>query len=163
MKPAILSLNGGSSSLKFTLYAVSADGEHRMASGATEETGEEGRFWLYGSDGRALVEEERKFSNPGEAIKKIFDALGDNQFPVPDAVGHRIVHGGPCFSNPVKIDASVVNTLRQLVPFAPLHLPSEIQIIESVASLSPDLPQVACFDTAFHRRIPEAAQHFAIP
>src|SRR6185312_5352500 len=79
------------------------------------------------------------------------------------AVGHRVVHGGPDFAAPVRIDAKVLGALRGLVPFAPLHLPAEIKVIEAVAERWKDVPQVACFDTAFHRTLSEVAQRYALP
>jgi acetate kinase len=79
------------------------------------------------------------------------------------AAGHRIVHGGPKFTAPQLIDAQLKQALKELIPFAPLHLPSQIAMIEAVEAHFPDLPQVACFDTAFHSRMPEEAQRFALP
>ncbi len=79
------------------------------------------------------------------------------------AAGHRIVHGGPKFTAPQLIDEKMKEALKDLTPFAPLHLPSQVAMIEAVAEHFPDLPQVACFDTAFHSRMPEVAQRFALP
>jgi acetate kinase len=84
-------------------------------------------------------------------------------FPQPAAIGHRLVHGGPEHAAPERVTPQLVTALRRLVAFAPLHLPSEIQGIEAVAAHFPGLPQVACFDTAFHRRLPELAQRFPLP
>ena len=81
----------------------------------------------------------------------------------PDAVGHRIVHGGPHFDGPVRIGDAVLAELRRLVPFAPLHLPPEIDTVEDAAARFPDATQVACFDTAFHRRLPELAERLPLP
>ena len=83
--------------------------------------------------------------------------------PHPDAVGHRLVHGGPHHAAPERITDTLFNELRSLIPFAPLHLPDEIAGIEAVTSHFSSLPQVACFDTAFHRSMPEVAQRFALP
>jgi acetate kinase len=80
-----------------------------------------------------------------------------------EAAGHRVVHGGPRFTQPQRIDAKLIEELKALVPFAPLHLPSQIALIEAIAAHYPDLPQVACFDTAFHSRMPEVARRFALP
>ena len=90
-------------------------------------------------------------------------AAKDLGFPPPVAVGHRVVHGGPDHTAPERVDALLLAALRRLVAFAPLHLPSAIQGIEAVAARFPGLPQVACFDTAFHRRMPEVAQRFPLP
>jgi acetate kinase len=85
------------------------------------------------------------------------------RLPHPDAVGHRLVHGGPHHAVPERVTDALFNELRSLIPFAPLHLPDEIAGIEAVSSNFPKLPQVACFDTAFHRSMPEVAQRFALP
>src|SRR4029078_402589 len=78
------------------------------------------------------------------------------------AVGHRIVHGGPCYSRSERVSDALILELRRLISFAPLHRPSAIAGIEAVAERFPGLPQVACFDTAFHRRMPAVAQRFPI-
>jgi acetate kinase len=80
-----------------------------------------------------------------------------------DAVGHRIVHGGPEHLQPERIDDMLIAALRQAIPFAPLHLPGELALIEEVSKQNPNLPQVACFDTAFHARMPEIARRLALP
>jgi acetate kinase len=80
-----------------------------------------------------------------------------------DVVGHRIVHGGPDRDGPALVDGPLLDELRRLVPFAPLHLPPEIDAIEDIARRLPGVPQVACFDTAFHRRLPAVAQHLPLP
>ena len=80
-----------------------------------------------------------------------------------EAVGHRLVHGGADHIAPEQVEAQLLENLRWLVPYAPLHLPAAIQGIEAVTARFPQLPQVACFDTAFHRRMPELAQRFPLP
>jgi acetate kinase len=85
------------------------------------------------------------------------------ELPHPDAVGHRLVHAGPDHGAPERITDKLFNELGSLIPFAPLHLPDEIAGIEVVTSNFPSLPQVACFDTAFHRSTPEVAQRVAFP
>src|SRR4029078_11778878 len=79
------------------------------------------------------------------------------------AVGHRIVHGGPCYSRSERVSDALILELRRLISFAPLHRPSAIAGIEAVAERFPDVPQVACFDTAFHRRMPAVAQRLPVP
>ena len=78
-------------------------------------------------------------------------------------VGHRVVHGGPAHDGPALVDDRLLAELRALVPFAPLHLPAQIEALEATARRLPDVPQVACFDTAFHRRMPEVAQRLPLP
>src|SRR3984893_11473833 len=85
------------------------------------------------------------------------------KYATPSAIGHRVVNGGSHYAAPQKITPQVLTDLRNLIPFAPLHLPAEIKIMELVAAHLPQIPQVACFDTAFHRRLPELAQRFPLP
>lgn len=93
----------------------------------------------------------------------MMEELKRGNYTAPSAIGHRVVNGGPHYAAPQKITSRVLTDLRNLVPLAPLHLPAEIKIIERVASQLPQIPQVACFDTAFHRRLPELAQRFPLP
>jgi acetate kinase len=163
MEQTILSLNGGSSSLKFAVYRLSGTAEERMFSGAVEAIGQpSGKAWLRGGD-KTLQEETGKFPDHTAAMKKMFAGLREQGVEKLAAAGHRIVHGGPKFTAPQLIDAQLKQALKELIPFAPLHLPSQIAMIEAVEAHFPDLPQVACFDTAFHSRMPEEAQRFALP
>lgn len=163
MEQTILCLNGGSSSLKFAVYGISGVGEERVFSGAIEAIGAEGgRAWLRAGD-NILSDEKGSFPDYAEAVKTMFAALKAQGVPKLAAAGHRIVHGGPKFTAPQRIDDGLKAALHELIPFAPLHLPSQLAMIEAVAAHFPDLPQVACFDTAFHSRMPEIAQRFALP
>ena len=142
----ILCLNAGSSSLKFALYELGGR-EVALATGTVEKTRDSGTRV---SDGRA-------------AIETALAALDPHALPAPDAVGHRVVHGGPLHRAPERVDARLLQALKALVPFAPLHLPAELEAIEAVARRFPHLPQVVCFDTAFHRDMPEVAQRLPLP
>jgi acetate kinase len=162
-KHVILCLNSGSSSLKFALYRLGDGEEVRLAHGAAERIGlAGGHLWLRGTDNEALVDVDRDFPDHTAAAEGIAAAAKGLGFPPPEAVGHRVVHGGPEHTAPERVDAQLLAELRRLVAFAPLHLPSAIQGIEAVAARFPGLPQVACFDTAFHRRMPEVAQRFPL-
>jgi acetate kinase len=163
MADRLLCLNSGSSSLKFAVYRLG--GDERLARGAAEHIGSaHGRFWLQCS-GEPATMEERAEAVPGhaEALRRVFDALAAHGLESPAAVGHRVVHGGADYTAARPVDATLVAALRALVPLARLHLPSEIAIIEAVTEQLPGVPQVACFDTAFHRAMPERAQRFALP
>ena len=133
----IRALNCGSSSLKYAAF----EGERRIRSGAVEGIGVPGGHATH-----------------AEAVHAALAAL-----PAPAAVGHRLVHGGPDLLEPVLIDGRVLRKLREAVPFAPLHLPAAIGAIEAVAERAPGTPQVACFDTSFHRTLPEVARRFPLP
>lgn len=163
MEQTFLSLNGGSSSLKFAVYRLGDAAEEKSFSGAVEAIGQpSGKVWLRRGD-KALQEESGKFPDHTAAMKRMFAALREQGVEKLAAAGHRIVHGGPKFTAPQLIDAQLKEDLKELIPFAPLHLPSQVAMIEAVEKHFPDLPQVACFDTAFHSRLPEVAQRFALP
>jgi acetate kinase len=161
---AILCLNSGSSSLKFALYHLGEQTEVPLADGAVERIGlDGGHLWLRGADHVPLREQHGDFASHVEAVEAAFAAAQGLGLPRPAAVGHRVVHGGSEYTAPARVEPRLLTTLRQLIAFAPLHLPGALQGIEAVAARFPDLPQVACFDTAFHRRMPEVAQRFPLP
>ncbi len=171
----VLCLNVGSSSLKIALQA----GEERLAQGAVERVGQDrGRFWLRG--GAPAVEGRAGFSGDGRSSKGAAfdreDRIPDHAAAVqtalaaldaadlhPQAVAHRLVHGGPVHHAPALIDGALLDSLRELVDFAPLHLPAEIAVIDAVMRHYPELPQVACFDTHFHWELPEVARRLPLP
>jgi acetate kinase len=161
----VLCLNSGSSSVKFALYSMGEGDETLLGRGAVERIGlRGGSLWLRDIGKDSLSESEGIFfKDHAGAVSAAFGALDKLGLPAPDAVGHRIVHGGAEHTAPAVVDAVLLEKLRGLVPFAPLHLPGEIQGIEAVAARYPRLMQVACFDTAFHRGMPEAAQRFPLP
>jgi acetate kinase len=160
--PIILSLNSGSSSLKFALYRLGVEAETLLAAGAVERIGLPGGH-LWRRNKEDLTDTQRDFSNHSEAVQATFAALQQLHLPQPAAVGHRVVHGGPEHVAPERVTPQLMTSLRQLIAFAPLHLPSELQGVEAVTARFPDLPQVVCFDTAFHRRMPELTQRFPLP
>ena len=136
----ILALNGGSSSLKFAAFSVGDGGEtEALARGAIE-----------------------RVSDPEAAVPRVFETLTARGIEL-DAAGHRIVHGGPNHIEPARIDDELIASLREATPFAPLHLPGEIALIDAVRKEHPALPQVACFDTSFHTRMPLLAKRLPLP
>jgi acetate kinase len=167
MKPAnphILTINGGSSSIKFALFEA-GDPLRRILEGGIERIGlPEATLRVKG------LNPSDNFSQPvaapdhtvavGALMDWIEKRLGRDALT---AVGHRVVHGGPKYSNPQLITKEMVEDLRQLTPFDPEHLPEEILLTEAFHRRFPDLPQVACFDTAFHRDLPRVAQLLPIP
>jgi acetate kinase len=162
--PAVLCLNSGSSSLKFALVLISEDGESKLAAGSVEGIGlERGRLQIRQRDGGALIDDRTHIRDADDAIERAFDALASARLRAPDAVGHRLVHGGDRYNGPVRIDDATLTALRQLSPFAPLHMPVELRAIEATRARYPALPQVACFDTAFHRGLPERARRLPLP
>jgi acetate kinase len=167
MADAILVLNAGSSSLKFSAFATGAGELTPMFSGQVEGLNTAPKFTardaLGANIGSQSWDEGPGFGH-GEAIAYLVDFLqGRRGADKLVAVGHRVVHGGVAFPQPVRVEPEVIAALAKLSPLAPLHQPHNLKAIELVAQMRPDLPQVACFDTAFHRAQPEVAQAFALP
>ena len=162
----LLILNAGSSSLKFGVYAVDGGAAPRLLHrGAVEEIGRHGRFRiLHTADPAAREDRDLVVRDHHAALGLVLDwleARGPGLALV--AAGHRVVHGGPRFSGPVRVDRAVLEALAELVPLSPLHQPHNLSAIHALVRLRPDLPQVACFDTAFHHTLPPVAQAFALP
>lgn len=168
MADAILVLNAGSSSLKFTGFILDGGTLKPRVSGKIEELSGAARFSAQDADGKAAGERAWDAANaPGHegALDFLLDWLRDYAGEEANliGIGHRVVHGGEAYSAPVRIDGKVMTTLRTFVPLAPLHQPHNLLPIEVLAKLRPDLPQIACFDTAFHATAPAIAQAFALP
>ena len=161
----ILVLNAGSSSLKFQLLAANA-GLDRQVRGQIDGIGVHPRLRATGADGAVLVDRTWEAAElpdlpaATEALRGWLSGLGGVELR---AVGHRVVHGGPDFDRPVRVDADILARLTALEPLAPLHQPHNLAAIRVVAAIDPDLPQVACFDTAFHRGHPEHTDCYALP
>lgn len=163
MKRHILCINSGSSSIKFALYAAGDGEEAALASGAVERIGQSaGRIWLQ-RDGQGRIDRADRFPDQRGALQAILEALQEAGCVAPDGVGHRVVSGGPRYLEHCRIDADFLQHIREYLRFAPLHLPAEIAAIEALQAAWPDIPQVACFDTAFHRTIPEVASRLPLP
>jgi acetate kinase len=159
----ILCLNGGSSSLKLALWRVGKD-EVRVGVGAVENIARGGgRLWLRDSTGEQVAEQSADFQDPQMAAEALLAALAAQAWSAFDAVGHRLVHGGAQHVGPARVDDALMVELRALVPFAPLHLPAELSLVEALRERAPHVPQVVCFDTAFHRRLPAVAQLLPLP
>lgn len=167
----LLTLNAGSSSLKFALFEVSPSlAETPALSGQIEGIGINAMLHAKAADGSRYAEAIARPDNDSlEAHhEQALDALlgwlrGHNAQMDIVAAGHRIVHGGPSYSAPMRLDASVLETLAGYIPLAPLHQPHNLRAVHAIARLMPDLPQVGCFDTAFHRTQADVAQAFALP
>jgi len=164
---AVLVLNAGSSSVKFSLYADARDDARPRLHGQIE--GLHGSPTFVVKDAQDSVVHEEKWGDAsafshGDAVTHLFEFLNHELATARlAAVGHRVVHGGRDFSKPVRVDQNVLTALERLIPLAPLHQPNNIALMRVVATREPSLPQVACFDTAFHRTQPPVAQAFALP
>jgi acetate kinase len=160
----ILALNCGSSSLKFGLYRASASRTELLLTGEAESIGDQaGRFHARDSRNQALPSDALPIANQRDAIIRIGQLLTDSQMPPPDAIGHRIVHGGPKLRQHCPIDDAVLAQLEAATAFAPLHTPAALSVIRFAQEHFPGLPQLACFDTTFHADLPDVARVLPIP
>lgn len=164
---AILIVNAGSSSLKFQVFDAGTSEERGYSvKGQIDGVGTRPRLIATSGDKTTLI--ERNFA-PQEipdlpaAIQQAGAWLRETQNVTLVSVGHRVVHGGPDFDRPVRVDRAVIASLERYIPLAPLHQPHNLAPIRSLLERRPDLPQVACFDTAFHRNHDPLADHYALP
>jgi acetate kinase len=162
-EPLIGVINAGSSSLKFSFY----EGEQRLLTGQVDGIGVHPKASASGPDGEPIAPPElvgRPATVPSELLPAIIPwARGQLSERRLAALGHRVVHGGMHYSRPARVTPELLAELEALVPLAPLHEPHNLAPIKLALQLNPDLPQVACFDTAFHRTAPEVEQAFALP
>ena len=161
-KQHILTINGGSSSIKFALFE-STESLKRILAGGIERIGLPDAMW----HAKGVSQDDnfsRSVTAPDHSIAVgiLMDWI-DERSDALAAVGHRVVHGGPKYSEPQRITAPMVEELHNLNPFDPEHLPEEILLTEAFHHRFPNLPQVACFDTAFHHDLPQVARLLPIP
>ena len=166
MREPILVINAGSSSVKFSILEIGSDSALTLgAHGQVEGIGTAPHLGVTSGRGERLADEPVAAGDHHGAIAAIHDwfaaHVGSEASFV--GVGHRIVHGGTAYASPVLIDDDVMCALDALVPLAPLHQPHNLAAIRAISAIAPKLPQVACFDTAFHRTQPRVAQEFALP
>jgi acetate kinase len=160
----ILTINSGSSSVKLALYHMGPS-EMLVLSGKIDRIGLAGsHLEMKDADGKVMTRRELSLPNHETALKVLLDWLqGHIHRQRLDAVGHRLVHGGVKYTHPHMVTPELLASLRDLIPLAPEHLPQEVRTIEAVQQLYPALKQVACFDTAFHRQMPDLAQMYGLP
>jgi acetate kinase len=162
----ILVVNAGSSSVKFQVFAAQGTKLDRLLKGQMDGIGTRPRLHARGADGASLIDKSYtpvEVDDPKAALDAVGAWLRETQNLHPVAVGHRIAHGGPDYYRPVLIDREVLGRLERYVPLAPLHQPNNLAPVRSILTRMPGLPQVACFDTSFHRGHPALADHYAIP
>lgn len=160
MKTNIVTLNSGSSSLKFSVF--DANDLSLNFYGQVSNITKNPSLTIKNSDNREVFCRKDFESGHDIATKLLYDWIQSNIQNI-IAVGHRIVHGGRNFSKAVKITPKILDELKALIPLAPLHQPSSISIIEIFSKLYPKIPQIACFDTSFHSTQLETQRHFALP
>jgi acetate kinase len=164
---SILVANAGSSSVKFQIFGIDAGGRlTRQVKGQMDGVGSQPRLHVAAVDGTVMVDrtyESVAVADVAGALSTAGAWLRDELKIDPIAIGHRVVHGGPDYDKPVRVDRHVLARLERYVSLAPLHQPYNLAPIRSVLARRPELPQVACFDTAFHRGHDAVADHYAIP
>ncbi|MCW8945226.1 MAG: acetate kinase [Sedimenticola sp.] len=166
---SILVINAGSSSIKYQLFDMPS--QQVLSSGLVDRIGESQSLhrhqWLDNNSNRQSHEVTVQISDHHQALEKVvaqltqrgtLDSLDDLT-----AIGHRVVHGGEAFKQPVMITAEVIDAIKAMIPLAPLHNPANLEGIEVSQTLCPKVPQVAVFDTAFHQTMPAHAFHYAVP
>ena len=171
--PAILTINAGSSSIKFALFPLGEPGQLMPSQpemvGQIDGIGAVPHLKAKNSAGRLLDDIDLQLPGPADSQHKSALAFLVEWLHQHEAgwqivgVGHRVVHGGKLFSAPTVLSASTVETLRSFTPLAPLHQPHNLAGVDALTAALPGTPQVACFDTAFHRSQPDVAQTFALP
>ena len=164
MAERIAVINAGSSSIKFALFE--GEEEQLLFRGQIENIGVAPKLTAEDPDGKKVVENEWQAAelDHGKATRVILEtAIGLLGGKHVAGVGHRVVHGGTTFTEPTVVTRNVIASLKELCPLAPLHQPHNLAAIEAIQSAAPHIPQVACFDTAFHQSQPHIAQAFALP
>jgi acetate kinase len=163
---AILVVNAGSSSLKFQIFEMTDAGLKRCIRGQIDGIGSRPRLVASGADGAVLV--DRRYAT--ETVDHLPAAIAEARTWLQTlegftlrAIGHRVVHGGPNFAKPILIDHDVLDTLATFQELAPLHQPNNLAPIRLAMEINPDVPQVACFDTAFHRGHAPHTDCYALP
>lgn len=160
---SILVINTGSSSLKFGLYAEQNGAETVQFDGLADGIGQEaGTLQVKDAQGRTVRSEQLNFASRHDALAHAAAWLRELSPGKPIAVGHRVVHGGPRLTQHQRITPAVVSELKACIHFAPLHIPMALQLIEEAERTYPDVPQFACFDTAFHCTMPDIAKRFPL-
>lgn len=165
-RPLVLAVNSGSSSLKFAVYecaAIHSEPRLLLSGGATGIGRPNGALEVKHACGSTRLNRAYRFASQSQALRQIFEILVCELGDTPAAVGHRLVHGGPRLRQHQPITPEMLNKLEAAVHFAPLHIPPALKLIRDMEQLLPDVPQYACFDTAFHRTMPEAVRRFALP
>jgi len=160
----ILAINSGSSTLKFGLFTEGAGEERALAKGSADGIGKDaGKLEILDAGDKSLYSDQTPIGSQQVALSRITDELKRLGFPEPVAIGHRIVHGGPRLRDHVRITPDVIAALEASVHFAPVHIPTSLELIRHTETIYSHLAQFACFDTAFHKTLPEKAYHYPLP
>ncbi len=164
MATRILTINTGSSSLKAGLYRIDRTETLEVAATAERIGKDGGRLRIADASGASLLDRADRLSDHAAAVRALLDWLRDQgRDRGLVAIGHRIVHGGAWYREPRQVEPQVIEELARLIPIDPEHLPQAIDAVRAVGAAYPEVPQVACFDTAFHARMPRIARIYALP
>ena len=159
----VLVLNSGSSSIKFSIYEAGDGRRERLFEGAVDGIAtDQGKFWIKDASGKNFVDDAPELPNRSVAFKLVADAL-HSDFPSPQAIGHRVVSGGPTVEENQRITPELIDEIESYTAFAPLHTPIAVYIMREALRLFPGVPNFAILDTWFHRTMPQVASHMPIP
>ena len=160
----MLVLNSGSSSIKFSVYEASNGDRSKLHEGAVDGIGTDlGKFWIKDAAEKKLVDQTPPLPTRAAAFKLVADALHSGDFPVPAAIGHRMVSGGPTVLENQLITPELIDEMERYTAFAPLHTPTAVYMMREALRLFPGVPNFVCLDTYFHRTMPEVTKHMPIP
>jgi acetate kinase len=164
----VLVLNSGSSSIKFSIYEAAGAEREKLFEGAVDGIGtgaesDQGKYWIKDALGKKLMDETPALPNRAVAFKLAADALKSGQFPAPEAIGHRMVSGGPTVLENQRITPQLIDEMERYTAFAPLHTPIAVYIMREALRLFPGIPNFVCLDSYFHRTMPQVAMHMPIP
>src|SRR5215831_9938949 len=164
---SVLVVNAGSSSVKFQVFGIGETSEpKRLIKGQFDGVGSRPRLRAEGAEKKNLIDQTYTNEQVPDVITALHTTgawLRETQKLNVVGVGHRVVHGGPSYDRPIVIDKDVLSTLEKYTSLAPLHQPNNLAPIRAILARSPEIPQVACFDTAFHRGHSALVDHYAIP
>ncbi len=164
MNKLILVINSGSSSIKFSLFACDKQGLNLYYHGQIQDLYESPQINIFNASQAQVLNQVITTQGHEAGLKILFNWLDDLSDSITlAAVGHRVVHGGTFFSNPTLITDDVMQKIASLIPLAPLHQPHNLEAIKIISQLYPDLAQISCFDTTFHRTQKRLATLFALP
>jgi len=160
----VLALNSGSSSLKFGVFLQHGNDTRATCRGSIDGIGaNDGHLQIRSANGSVVAAESHHAETPAHAVRSLGNSLVRLNLPPLAAIGHRIVHGGPSLREHQRLTPQVLQQLEAAAPFAPLHVPIALTLIHETQLQFPQIPQFACFDTAFHRTLPEVASRFPLP
>jgi acetate kinase len=160
----VLVLNSGSSSIKFSVYEAGDGQRTKLFEGAVDGIGTDlGKFWIKDASGVKLVDESPALPNRAVAFALVSNALHSGDFPAPQAIGHRMVCGGPTVQHNQLITPELIDEMESYTAFAPLHTPIAVYIMREALRLFPSLPNFVILDSYFHRTMPEVVSHMPIP